>query len=624
MSWFDKEALKRSLDKPLDLQDSYLDYLKNSMSKSLSNMNVDKALSNLSSAVGIVDHAADVYQRASDWSASRRARDAAEDIAAAGSGRKEPAIEYKEGSKTPKRGTYTYSPQSNPGVDQLMLKPFGIGNEHVAVSGNNWLTPININLGKRESRSSESIKNFLSLISGSGKVCTSFGGRLLAPVDKRVHTFQMFRHNLHASDSVNDSGPYPGTAKIMNPSGTLDLRFDTPYVSTNVLLNAPITTVEDGSVWWAPLNRSDYEDMSWNLNRCKVARVDVSGTGGVFQSVFQPDAARWQDNAHHRLNSEIYLNNDTTAHVNDDPPYRYNMVFQQGYLNYVLMNKGPGPLTVELIVYRIKKRGNATLDSSFDNFDIKHTLINPIKEGFTDKQQAKNGTDLLNGHAPHGSDCVDNPAYPFLPFSRYTRTSEIPFTESQRVKVVVPSGAHRPVRIKLGGDVYDPANVVGQMSHSTKTRSIVDSHSYMVCLAVNGTQVTRELKPGNQQFANNAYTFDGINIGDMYGSADLQWYMQYTEEIEAAAYKKNDNSKIVVAGNLPEMATALAVHNNDPTKEDLWTTPVTMLPQDKTVRVSESVSRTRYGTAGASSSNADYSTKSASTSSSCGPSTLQT
>ena len=113
----------------------------------------------------------------------------------------------------------------SPGVSALVNKPFGIGASSAMVSGNNWQSPICLRLGKRLSYTTQSIENFLKLVSGTGKVTTCCGGRLLAPADKRVHVFNAFRHNLHNSGALNSSAAYPETANILNPSNDLQLDF---------------------------------------------------------------------------------------------------------------------------------------------------------------------------------------------------------------------------------------------------------------------------------------------------------------------------------------------------------------------------------------------------------------
>lgn len=509
------------------------------------------------------------------------------------------------------------SAKVTPGSSQLIRKPYGIGAHLTGVVENNWSTPINLRLGSRVTAKEESMKNFLDLISGSGKITTSFGGRLQSDQDKRAVHYAAFRHNLHDTSYTDTQGPYPSTANVMTPGGTLNLSFSgfpTDFSKNITLTDTPISTVSDGALWWSPLNRADYEDMSWNLNRLKVKRNEGTSAAATTAG-FAPDV-RIDDSSIHRLNSQIYKNNRTNGEDDvvsetrtfEDIPYKYNMVFQQGTLDYSFMNKGETACQVEVIVYRVKKTGNASNYSTFSGFDLDSTLLAPIKQGYVNKLGAYAGTDwLASGRTPVSTDCVTNPAHPFLPQTRYTCRTDIPFAESQRIKVTIPSGTRRPMKIYLGGKKYDPANTTGRhvslSGAATVVRGIMDEYSYLVAIAVNGIQVTRQVHSAAVQFDATHYVPNPQNIGDMYAPADLQWYLQYTEEIEAASYKKRGTSRINVNGFAPQLDSIIHDYNEelklpDEEQDVLHTRPVTMIPQSMAVRVPPSQIRVSAGADG--------------------------
>lgn len=598
----DLGALERSMNKSLDREDDGFDSTRQYMDR-------------IASVVSLGAHA--VKKGSEVMMDIEEAKDSMDKVTGARPSSEAGATFTPQGPPKVQRVTS----QASPGTSELGRKPYGIGSEAAMVVGNNWLPPICLKLGKRETAARESIMHFLKLCSGSGRVTTSFGGRLIAGADTRSYCFNAFRHNLHADTATTTPGAYPSGAKVMDPGGTLYLNFDgfpSDFSNNKVLNDSPIVTMDNGGFYWAPLNLADYEDMSWNLNRLKIARKTYETNPGF------ADDVQIRDDSVHRLESEIYANNNllaaagssTGSHGNrtyKDAPFKYNMVFKQGSLDYVFMNKGEGPCKVELVVYKIKKRGNATLSSKFSQFSISDSLLSGIKQGYYDKIVARAGTDYLNGRPPVSADCVTNPAHPFLPISRYTTKSEIPFSEVQRVSVILPAGARRPVKIVLGGDKYDPANFTGRTDDaSLDRRAILDSHAYVVCIACNGVQSTRQLKAGDNVFANTVYTSDTINIGDMYAPADLQWYMQYTEELEACSYKDPGRSKIFVNGLAPEMNSSIVTLNDIPVddgsggtrpknaSELLYSTPVTMIPQDKAVRVPPGQNRIQYGSGGAS------------------------
>jgi hypothetical protein len=282
--------------------------------------------------------------------------------------------------------------------------------------------------------------------------------------------------------------------------------------SANVDSNNPYRNVGKNDTWFSPLNRSDYEDMSWNLNKLKFMN-DINQS-------FPPDAPLMKENAH-RQHSDLYQNNlAPSTGDNSNPPYavtsqlrpQFNMVFNTGSVSYDFMNKGDGPLKAIVCVWRVKKgqvmsnnidvynpQGTAPMPvpSSYNNYrGVPGQLFTGIGQGYRDSMLAKFGTDSLNGIMPAAEDVWEDPNQPFLPVTRYAHQSDLPCKEVSRFEFALASGARRNVTIDFGGDIYDPTTI--QQRRNTYGAAInvlypeiIDGHSYIICISTAGTRNSR-------------------------------------------------------------------------------------------------------------------------------------
>merc|ERR1711964_185045 len=157
------------------------------------------------------------------------------------------------------------------------------------------LTSLAMRLGKSSHK--DPVPNFLANLTGFGNVTSQWGGVIKSTdVAKRSYFLTAFRHRLTGTpkphvpwtqgsnpptqeecgyDQNYQSGPYDPTMDkwlILNPQAP----------STNF---GPLTSdyykscfYQHGNAltYWAPLNRGDYEDMSWNLNKLKLGQASVN------------------------------------------------------------------------------------------------------------------------------------------------------------------------------------------------------------------------------------------------------------------------------------------------------------------------------------------------------------
>ncbi len=508
------------------------------------------------------------------------------------------------GGSSVKPGTATArTPAGNTSYVNGPAPSIGAGASQVL--GNQWSPTIKIKLGKQERPSNPFIK-MLQSCQGSGTVTTTFGGYMTCPNDKRTRVYHSFRHRLHKTSHEDVNGPYPLPSSrfnhILSPSNTISPELgaysDNPSESISMIAQLdlqPFQNMQDAYQYSCPLNVGDYEDMSWNLNSFKLGWDSSSSL-----PAFKANAPTLQENSH-RAVSEIYLNNIKNVSLNpanvvSPNPFKYNMCFNRGVVNYTFMNKGESPLEVEVIVYKVKKN-QMIIGAMPGNVDFEQLLEDPIKLGYHKSQADRLGTDRLNGRESVLMDCVTNPRFPFLPQTKKTLQSTIPFKEVERVRVTLQCGERRPVVLELGGEIYDPANKplkgkpYAEGSGTSLHTPQMDDSCFVIAIGLNGQLTSRSINGKPQAGLINSKSPLAARqflLGDMYGSANLQFYGSYEETLSACIYKGGNNKKIFVQGGLTDLSDSIAAYNGQPSLPDgqkITTEPVVLVPQSAAVRV---------------------------------------
>lgn len=448
-------------------------------------------------------------------------------------------------------GSKSYREKSKNTAKKKLASSSMLGSSALTAQEGHKTLPIKFNLGKDLNIGqvqSESIRNLLSNASASGSVVTEFSGYLECPQGSRVYTAMNFRHNLSDNANIADNGAYNSSNNILMPTAGSTVPFPgsvTPHDDN------PYHKHTDMSMWFAPMNRSDLEDISWTLNRLKFNRasktaitgygsgtsVDPINTPSVLQG--DEDVAFWEQNSHRRQ-SAIYKNNltHTGSSGYNTAPYKYNMVFSKGSVKYNFMNKGHGALECNIAVFKVKKNNQtSTNHADYNGTEFFDHVKSALRNGLQAADNRHYGTDQLNGASPY-LNFFHDASKQFLPTNSLVRQSELSYKEVTRQSFALQAGDKRLVTFKFGGEVYDPVNDAPEDSTGAYKSYILDSHTYIVVISINGTKLTRQ------------YTADGTDyrMGDMYGPADLQWNAEYTENIQAAQYKKPPSTKIKVLG----------------------------------------------------------------------------
>merc|ERR1711964_577340 len=88
--------------------------------------------------------------------------------------------------------------------------------------------------------------------------------------------------------------------------------------------------------------------------------------GGAYSTMFQGNHALLKQK-NHRKQSNIQINNQQgrkafTNSATQDSPYKYDMYFKSGLIDYNFMNKDASPCKVTVIAYRVKKTAKLSGD----------------------------------------------------------------------------------------------------------------------------------------------------------------------------------------------------------------------------------------------------------------------
>lgn len=531
-------------------------------------------------------------------------------------------------------------------------------------------TPLSMKLGRRQFVNP--IPTFLANLSGTGTVRSEWNGILNARVDQRTGFMTLFRHRLAATTGTGTSetaaftsAAYPAVSIVgdilmptapnalvlpvhATPAGTGNqpaltlLLAGSTYDHTRV--NSEAKQVSE--VAWAPLNRADYEDMSWNMNHLRLAVPSTTfnsvqgddgfpDSGAKAYSYLTQDHALLQANKHRKMSS-IEQNNVRSPSSVQGAPYKYNMVFNYGTVHYYFMNKESNGAKVEIIVYKHKKNHYApTLAASNQAAGLGgnsnstgyalDSIKTPIGIGYLSTKMKLLGTDDLEGRTPLALDIWSNPNYPLLPKLRQTTQSDLPWTEVMRNVFILPAGGRRAVDVQLPGEVYDPAStVLARQPTSAPSASVNvyqeqsyglwDEHTYGVVICVNGVPTTRDIHTADGKiWAPNAQVppswsnpyhlrgADYLNL-DCHCVANVQYYCSYTEHLSACVYKAQKKNQIFIRGDAINPPTIDGTLTDESTLgfyvgKDINDPAVTMegctvLPSTRTVRVAQNRSTT--------------------------------
>lgn len=408
---------------------------------------------------------------------------------------------------------------------------------------------------------------FLKNLQQNGKITMAWNGTLQTTnLDNRHVSMQVFRHSLSDNDANITNMAYPITSggdylpHILYPASSFSPNAQyTPYItgkpSAGDTIKFPFYAHPMGEVSFSPLNLPDMEDMSWNLNKLKLAPTNlnpnmeavvsgdvegtcdgagnpllngtiVNGTVVLPQPGFMANVPSYEKNAHRRQSTLRQNNFDAvrTAALKPSPTYDetvnastylYDACIRYGTIQYEFMNKQDTGATVEVILYKVKQNHPcASNDASYQSMitlnqnagsDAKamyplSILVDSVSKGYKDTVGQDYSTENFTGREPDFVDVYNNPNYPLLPNKlKKTVEGDLPLSEVMRNKFVMSAGSRRNLTLHLPGLLYNPAS---KPTHTDTTTiyddnvpyqgvPICDKDTYCVVLSCNGQKMTR-------------------------------------------------------------------------------------------------------------------------------------
>jgi len=396
----------------------------------------------------------------------------------------------------------------------------------LANQGTQRLTSLSMNCGSRLPHI-DKYGPFLKNLNQNGRIVMNWTGTLeTTAINARHVSMQIFRHSLSKNDNNLTQGEYPsaGTSPPgLNPHILLPASSNNS-VYINSITNKPASgdTIYnpfykhfDGQVSYAPANLPDLEDMSWNLNKLKLAPsnkltypddtvlstftgdpVTLIGVApynftpaGTITSTVLPNALspqflnnvpNYQVNKHRRQ-SQMRQNNfeavntgalSATAGDKVTSNYIFDACLRNGTIEFEFMNKKDVGAHVEVIVYGFKKSQPLSADdeSYYTAYDLNTSgdattayyplnyLVDGVSKGYMDTVGQDYATENFQGRPPVNTDIYNNANFPLLPNKlKKTVEGDLPTKEIMRNKFAMSAGSRRSVTIKLPGVKYNPA-----------------------------------------------------------------------------------------------------------------------------------------------------------------------
>ncbi len=413
-------------------------------------------------------------------------------------------------------------------------------------------------------------KHLFQQLYNTGVSRCSWAGRVLCDTDERKYHHQFFRHNLSGNSgaSVTPPGtPYPAgmEAQILTPNNpevwtpSVDINGAPTVGAATLPANTqPFRDMGNAVCYYAPDNRSDLEDMSWNANRFK-PQPFANGVVPVASLLpTAPDAPTFMAGFHSR-NSQLYINNIRNGFpvtpTSDPAGFTYKACLNEGTIKYNFMNKGLGPAKIECILWKVKK--NHMMSIASDDFANVNTYpmkdsVQAMQDGWVTSNSQVASTEDYRGRVMAGSDITSNPHFPFLPFSKKTRQRNVDFSEVGRQVFAMPSGGRRNVTFKLPGELINPVNiptptpsVVGPCTSNGELQPIMSEHTYCVTIAVCGARATMNLKQDSPGAS--------VRVGDAYCQANVQFYCAYEEKVGPCVYVPPQSKILYNHGGINEI-----------------------------------------------------------------------
>lgn len=479
-----------------------------------------------------------------------------------------------------KRGTKRNRPNSVPKVRNAngLFQTSNVPNGYIQEA--QTLGSSLVNLGKPMYERNY-MEAFMRMMNGKARAYVQYGHVMDFGLNKRSIHIECFRHSVGANSgdriAWNDkyilNGPQDYNLTLPQALGYLSGNSGAagePVVSTfEEQVATFFVPIDHGKNSMSAITRPMLEDESWNQNRLKFDFRDLVNnsltTFDTHDVKFLPMVTttknEWRNTSYLRQHND-HLNELINAFggivlPGKGPPVQYDAVMNRGKVTYKLMNKGAYPINVEFIIYKFKSNHEALAQEGelSGESQIYNSIVEPIERAYIDKKSQYIATNLFDGRVPNKSDVTTDPRFKCLPNIARLKEYNNPWKEETRFSCCIPSGARKIQQILLPGAIYNPVDIT--LPDIAPDGSVVDSMTYAVAICASGTLTTQDMHGvGTFEFHNTTdkNTRVGVEnfLGDCYSEGQLQWVVEYEEEVSACIPRMPASQKLLCMGEVTQ------------------------------------------------------------------------
>lgn len=419
---------------------------------------------------------------------------------------------------------------------------------------------------------------FLRMMNGKSRVFVQYGHLMDFGLNKRSIHVECFRHSVGSNAADRSgwntmyplNGPHDYNLTLKQAMGYTPGNDGTPgypvISSYEQQVAMPFVPVQHGENSMSAITRPMLEDESWNQNRLKFDFRDLSSSavGSTedhdvkFLPMVTTKKNEWRNSSYLRQHNNqlngIAISGTLQVGQHIGPPVQYDSVLNRGKITYKLMNKGAFPINVEFIIYKYKKDRDAMQQDYEDmqETQIYDSIVEPIEQAYLDKKSQYLASNIFSGRAPSKTDVTTDPRFKCLPNIARMKEYKNPWKEETRFTCCIPSGSRKLQQIILPGHIYNPVDIT-RVSSIEGANPVCDSMTYAVAIAASGTLTTQDMHGiGSIEPHTTNNTRIGVEnfIGDCYSEGQLQWLVEYEEEVSACIPRMPYVQKLLSMGEV--------------------------------------------------------------------------
>ena len=304
----------------------------------------------------------------------------------------------------------------------------------------------------------------------------------------------------------------------------------------------------NGKCFYAPINIADLENQSFALMAPFIQQSysmnSSTGNEPISMETFSAPLSYVRSPYY---NYSAVQNGTTNVETPSFNRPNISPIIVDGGLKIDFSNKGPSGAFIEILVLKRKQNYNSAVPATnvANNADQPlNSYVTAIGSGYLTQHANNQGVVNLQGDQPQLNDVFSSPYHKLLPESRYVKPANTIFSQKERFKFALPSGAKKHCKISFGG--FTGTGRPGEEGFSPETVSVI--------IAINGQIQSAELSKNG----------DNLVTGNICSPHNVMLNTEYYETVQAgkhnkpqtAAYIKGDLDPRFYSGTLPSNVTA--------------------------------------------------------------------